>query len=304
MTRSTCVVWAFTDGKAGHENQTRGLLRALARVQALDVHWLDAPPLSALLMDLLLHRFTPGRALPDPVLLIGAGHGTHLPLLAARRARGGRIALLMTPTLPRAWFDLCIVPEHDALRGANVLVTRGALNSVSVSGEKDPNAGLILVGGPSRHHDWDEAALLAQIQEILVRDSSTRWTLTTSRRTPAPTLARLRALVAPNLRIVPFETTGRNWLPAQLAHATRVWVTEDSASMLYEALTAQAATGVLPVPAKGESRIARGVAALAHDGLVTNFRDWQLGKALAPSATPFNEAVRVAAWISERWLTN
>ena len=304
MTRSAYVVWAFTDGKAGHENQTRGLLQALARLHALDVRWVDVPPLFRRLMDLLLHRFTPGRDLPDPVLLIGAGHGTHLPLLAARRARGGRIALLMKPTLPCSWFDLCIVPEHDAARADNILVTRGALNSVSASGEKDSNAGLILVGGPSRHHGWDETELLAQIQEILVRDSGMHWTLTTSRRTPASTLAHLNTLSVSNLKVVPFEATDRNWLPAQLARATRVWVTEDSASMLYEALTARAATGVLPVPAKGESRIARGVAALARDGLVTGYRDWQQGKILAPPATPFNEAARVAAWISERWLTS
>lgn len=302
MPHAPLVVWAVRDGKAGHENQTRGLLQALARLHPLDVHWIDVPPRSRLLMDLLLRHFAPGRDLPDPVLLIGAGHGTHLPLLAARRARGGRTALLMKPTLPCSWFDLCIVPEHDEARGDNVLVTRGALNSVSASGEKDPNAGLILVGGPSRHHGWDETALLVQIQEILVRDSSTHWTLTTSRRTPASTLAHLNALRAPNLKVVPFEDTDRNWLPAQLARAPRVWVTEDSASMLYEALTAQAATGVLPVPAKGESRIARGVAALARDGLVTGYRDWQQGKALAPPATPFNEAARVAEWISERWL--
>lgn len=302
MPHAPLVVWAVRDGKAGHENQTRGLVQALARLHPLDIRWIDVPPLSALLMDLLLNRFTPGRNLPDPILLIGAGHGTHLPLLAARRARGGRIALLMKPSLPCSWFDLCIVPEHDAARGDNVLVTRGALNSVSVSGEKDPNAGLILVGGPSRHHDWDETALLAQIREILVRDSGMHWTLTTSRRTPASTLAHLNAFHATNLQVVPFEKTDRNWLPAQLARAARVWVTEDSVSMLYEALTAQAAIGVLPVPARGESRIARGVAALARDGLATHFRDWQQGQALAPPASPFNEAARVAAWISERWL--
>jgi len=30
------VVWAFTDGKAGHENQTRGLLAALAHRHPVD----------------------------------------------------------------------------------------------------------------------------------------------------------------------------------------------------------------------------------------------------------------------------
>lgn len=297
------VVWAFTDAKAGHENQTRGLVQALGQLRPLDVHWLGIPSFPELFMDFLLHRFTPGRTLPEPRLLIGAGHGTHLPLLAARRARGGRIALLMKPSLPRAWFDLCVVPEHDGVRGANVLVTRGALNSVTPSADKDANTGLILIGGPSRHHGWDESALLAQLHEIVTREPGARWTLTTSRRTPDATLAQLRALAAANLKIVPFADTDRNWLPAQLARAARAWVTEDSASMVYEALTANAATGVLAVPARGDSRIARGVAALARDGLVRRFADWQAGAQLAPPGTPFNEAARVAAWIDDQWLS-
>jgi hypothetical protein len=74
--------------------------------------------------------------------------------------------------------------------------------------------------------------------------------------------------------------------------------------MVYEALTANAATGILSVPAKRESRVARGIAALSRDGLVTGFADWQRGQKLAPPAEPFNEATRVAAWISEKWLSN
>jgi hypothetical protein len=73
--------------------------------------------------------------------------------------------------------------------------------------------------------------------------------------------------------------------------------------MMYEALTANAATGVLSVPAKRASRIARGIAALSRDGLVTRFADWQGGRKLASPAVPFNEAARVAAWIGEKWLS-
>jgi mitochondrial fission protein ELM1 len=92
-------------------------------------------------------------------------------------------------------------------------------------------------------------------------------------------------------------------LPERLASAAQVWVTEDSVSMVYEALTANAATGVLAVPARRASRIARGITALTRDGLVTRFADWQRGKKLAAPAAPFNEAARVAAWIGEKWLS-
>jgi uncharacterized protein len=295
------VVWAFTDGKAGHENQTRGLLAALARRQAVDARWVNVPAYASLLSGIVTRRFLPGAGLPPPDLLIGAGHRTHLPLLAARRAHGGRTVVLMKPSLPRAWFDLCVLPEHDGITGANVLTTRGALNPVE-AGRKNARAGLILIGGPSRHHGWNENDILRQVETIVVRESDSGWTLTTSRRTPSSTTARLCALTFSNLTVVPMAETGPGWLPERLASAAQVWVTEDSVSMVYEALTANAATGVLGVPAKRASRVARGIVALTREGLVTDFADWQRGRKLAPPAAPFNEAARVAAWIGEKWL--
>jgi hypothetical protein len=295
------VVWAFTDGKAGHENQTRGLLAALARRQPVDARWINVPAYASVLSSLMTRRFLPGVGLPPPDLLLGAGHRTHLPLLAARRAHGGRTIVLMKPSLPRAWFDLCVIPEHDGVTGANVLTTRGALNPVE-PGEKDARAGLILIGGPSRHHGWNENDILSQVETIVAREQDVDWQLTTSRRTPSATTARLRALTFRNLTVVPVSETGPGWLAERLAGAAQVWVTEDSVSMLYEALTANAATGVLGVPAKRESRIARGIDALKRDGLVTGFADWQHGRKLDAPAAPFNEAARVAAWIGDKWL--
>ncbi|HEX9627184.1 MAG TPA: ELM1/GtrOC1 family putative glycosyltransferase, partial [Acidiferrobacterales bacterium] len=81
------VVWAFTDNKPGHQNQTQGLLKALGVYMPIAVQWLPAPGPLAALRDLLLKRFPAGADFDAPDLLIGAGHGTHLPMLAARRAR-------------------------------------------------------------------------------------------------------------------------------------------------------------------------------------------------------------------------
>jgi mitochondrial fission protein ELM1 len=296
------VVWVFTDGKAGHENQTRGLLAALARRGPVDARWINVPAYASVLSSLMTRRFLPGVGLPPPDLLIGAGHRTHLPLLAARRAHGGRTIVLMKPSLPRAWFDLCVIPEHDGVVGANVFTTRGALNPV-VPGDKDARAGLILIGGPSRHHGWSENSILSQVEAIVAREKEINWKLTTSRRTPSATTVRLRALTFSNLTVVPVGETGPGWLSTRLAVAAQAWVTEDSVSMVYEALTANAATGLLSVPAKRESRIARGIAALSRDGLVTSFTEWQRGQKPGASTTPFNEATRVADWIGEKWLS-
>jgi hypothetical protein len=295
------VVWAFTDGKAGHENQTRGLLAALARHRPLDARWINVPAYASVLSSLMTRRFLPGVGLPSPDLLIGAGHRTHLPLIAARRAHGGRSVVLMKPSLPRAWFDLCVIPEHDGVNGANVFSTRGALNPVE-PGKKNARAGLILIGGPSRHHGWDENEIISQVEAIVAKEHDVDWTLTTSRRTPAATTRHLCALNFKNLTVTPVAETGPGWLAERLASVAQTWVSEDSVSMVYESLTANAATGVFDVPAKRASRVVRGVAALCRDGLATRFTDWQSGRKLAPPTMPFNEAARVAAWIGEKWL--
>jgi len=309
------VVWRFVDGKRGHEGQSEGLVRALAERLALTAHELAphefAPhefartPLgrsASGLLELAQARFPPAEGLPDPALLIGAGHATHLPMLAARRARGGRAVALMKPSLPLGWFDLCVVPEHDRVRGPNVLVTRGALTRMRPSTRHDPGRGLVLVGGPSAHHGWSDRHLIEQVEAVIDAEPAVEWTLAASRRTPAPTFAELARLAGPHVRAVPFHAVDTDWLPDELARAGRVWVTEDSVSMVFESLTAGAATGLLEVPARRVGRVARGLRALADEGLVTPFAAWREGRPLTPPATPFDEAARVARAIVERWV--
>ena len=301
------VVWRLSDGKPGHDNQSRGLIRALGRLTALECHELNGRDAGRRhLWPTIAAWFRPRQDLPDPALLIGAGHATHLPMLAARMARGGRAVVLMKPSLPLCWFDLCLIPEHDRppLRD-NVLLTQGVLNTVRASDCAKPGIGLILVGGPSSHHRWDGPALVRMVRAILDADPMVAWRIADSRRTPACTRDLLRAIslstgaslsigAVPNCDWVPHEETGPEWLSTALAEAGTVWVTEDSVSMLYEALSAGAATGLLPVPRCRSSRPSRGVDALLASGQVTAFERWAEGAALPRSAVPLNEAERCA----------
>ena len=124
--RHPVTVWCFTDGKAGHENQARGLIAALRTRTPVEDYSIDARSDPHPLWSLLARRDATGAGLPDPDLIVGAGHATHLPMLAARRARGGRVIVLMKPDLPLSWYDLCIIPLHDRPRARpNVLPRAG-----------------------------------------------------------------------------------------------------------------------------------------------------------------------------------
>ena len=294
------TIWRFTDGKAGHDNQTRGLVQALGERLQTAVSELDVTGFGSTLTDLCSRRYRPGRHLPDPDLLVGAGHATHWHLLAARRARGGRIIVLMKPSLPLSWFDLCLVPVHDNPPAvANLLPTRGVLNTIRPGSAHDANTGLIVVGGPSRHFRWSDDLLLNRIEALLQARSCSRWILTTSRRTPASLAGRLAGLA--NVEYVPFASTDSDWLPARLAEAGEVWVSEDSVSMLYEALSSGAQVGLLGVSrAASVNRVSNGIGALVADGLVAApGDDWQLPACRQP---PLDEAGRCADWIADQWL--
>jgi len=293
------IIWRFSDGRPGHDVQTLGLVQALqvqADVELFTVRVGDGP--SGLWLW-LSGRYPGAASLPPPDLLLGAGHRTHFHLLAARRRWGGRIILCMKPSLPLSWFDLCLIPEHDAPpRVANVLVTAGVLNTVQPGGRHHADTGLIVLGGPSRHFDWDEDDILQQLDQLLQARPCRRWLLGTSPRTPASLARRLAG--RPEFEYVPYAGSGNGWLAQRMAEAGEVWVSEDSVSMLYEALSSGARVGVLKVGRSAANRVTAGVDALVERGWLGRPGDWQPG---AGPDRPLNEAGRCAAWVRQQWLS-
>ena len=221
-------------------------------------------------------------------------------MLAARRARGGNIVVLMRPSLPLRWFDLCLVPKHDCPPSAtNVIVSHGTINPIIPTGEHRPDRGLILIGGPSRHYGWDNGEINAQIRDI-VNSGDGKWILSDSPRTPEDTRRSFLQLTFNNLEYVPYHACAPGWLPQQLGCAGVVWVSRDSMTMIYESLTSGAAVGLLDVPAQKNDRIVRAIEPLITENLVTPFQHWRDGIPLSPAAIPLNEADRCARALLER----
>lgn len=295
------VIWLVSDGKAGHDNQSLGLAEALGRLVATEVQSVPAQRLGAAARRWLTRRFPEVEGLPDPHLIIGAGHGTHATLLAARRCRGGRAVVLMSPSLPPGCFDLCIAPAHDGAAGPRVVRTRGALNRVRPGTPPADGPGLILLGGPSRHFVWRDDPVLSQITALVDADRDSRWVVATSRRTPASLVARLEPLLRPGLDLIPHGQTGRDWLAARLATASRVWVSEDSISMIYEALTSGAPVGLIGLERGRPSRVSAEVDRLCAQGWLRRLAPGAAPIKPAPPPRPLDEASRCAELILQRW---
>ncbi|MBC7981272.1 MAG: mitochondrial fission ELM1 family protein [Armatimonadetes bacterium] len=254
----------LSDGKAGHENQSHGLAEAMARRHAAEIRILTLEEKPGAIAR-VRKAIAESRKFPDPDFIIAAGHATHLSLLCLSRKYGARSILLMKPLLPMGFFDWCVIPEHDFKQppaAKNVILSKGALNRVvCVPGAKSGN--LILVGGPSKTHGYDETKLVEQIKRVTTEGS---WQVADSRRTPASFFTALGKAVS-NVEFIPHQATEPGWLAAKLSEVEQVRVTEDSVSMIYEALSSGCRVGILEMPGiRKSSRVIGGLERLRAEG--------------------------------------
>lgn len=295
---SLCCV---TDDKPGHKSQVDGLLKALSERRETRTQWLN------------IHQ--PNRLTAPVDLTICAGRLTHIPALKTRWRYGGQVVCLSKSWIPRWLFDLNVLPRHDGVpERNNVWLTAGSMNAIEASSQSDPNRGLILIGGPSANHGWDQASILEQLRLLVARTPNVHWTVTTSRRTPAQFAALLNDSVSltgdtmSQIELVPFECTDRQWLLQQYANCGNIWVTEDSVSMVCESLSCGAVVGVFEVPRLKQGRVSGNLDSWIADGHVITLHTLQTaGLPTTPKHPPLQEASRIAErllnWIDKQNLT-
>jgi mitochondrial fission protein ELM1 len=290
----------LSDGRPGHENQSVGLAAAISRRTGAAVDVVRLPVAGGLWAR---RQAALTDAHPAPELLIGAGHKVHLPMWFAARKWRARSVVIMLPTWPVALFDLCLTPDHDLRPGrihSRIIGTRGALNRLPEQLPPKESKGLVLLGGPCRHHGWDGPAVAAAIREVLRARAGLHWTVADSRRTPTGFLTALRQEQFP-VTVVPFAETTPDWLPRQLMTAEEIWVTRDSVSMIFEAITAGARTGLLPAPVlRHKDGPVRSIDRLLHDGFAREFANWQQNGRKLPEPRHLHETARCAEVVIAR----
>lgn len=312
---------AVMDGRLGHEKQTRGIIEALKKRTPLEIQYRSLLSLSmasdirnrlAYLASFIQRNAGPvfdltKDASPNPDLLIGTGYHTHFPLLLLKKKTGARVVTCMTPDFPlKRQMDLCCIPRHDNPRmAANVFITTGPPSTATVGTAHDLRKGLILVGGvDEKSHIWDTSATLQQIKTILRNDPDWCWTLASSPRTPEKTVRQLEALATtePMASFFSCKSTPPGWIEMQYNEHHTAWVTADSISMVYEALTAGCRVGILPIRwKKKNNKFQRSIDDLVRAKWATTYERWLAGEKIPAPAAPLNEAARCANEILRRW---
>jgi mitochondrial fission protein ELM1 len=306
---------AFLDGRPGHEKQTRGVVTALEHITAVTVRNVRLPR-STLATDLknwAVYLATAGLRVgrcdrPEPVdLIIGTGSATHIPMLRFKGTSRAKVVTCMTPdALLLGRIDLCLVPHHDQPRARpNIFMTIGPPGLPRLPRTDSHQRSLILVGGrDEKSHIWQTDAVLMQIENLVTREPEGAWTVTSSPRTPPDCEARLQDLAAkyPHVAFYRAQDTPTGWIEAAYACNATAWVTADSISMIYEALTAGCRVGILPVVWKrSRNKFQRSIDYLYHRHMVMTYQDW-LHNAVRPvEAGLLDEASRCAGEILRRW---
>jgi mitochondrial fission protein ELM1 len=300
MSHPLKLIRVISEGRPGHENQSVGLAQAISRRTGAAIEIIQIPATWNLFVRCRA-ALTVRSGLPQ--LLIGTGHKVHLPLWFATRKFGARSVVIMEPTWSKRLFDLCILPQHDvaaANLNPRIITTLGALNRVSEAVPVKQAKGVVLVGGPSKSHGWDAATTAKAIATVIASRPDLNWTISDSRRTPAGFLDQLHAKVL-GAEIISHQQTRADWVPTQLLAAAEAWATADSVSMIFEAVTAGARTGVLPVPAtKPDADPVRAIHKLVRAGYATAYDQWAKNGRRLPAPKPLHETGRCADLVLEK----
>ena len=308
-------ITAFLDGRPGHEKQTQGVVAALTRLTPVATRFvkLPFPSIRTGLKNWLVYLSTLGlriaqRSTQASVdLIIGTGASTHIPMLRFKGRSLSKVVTCMTPDpVLIGKIDLCLVPHHDQPpERENIFVTIGPPGLPPKKRQSDSNGGLILVGGrDEKSHVWHTAELVVQIETLLKRQANLKWTITSSPRTPNECEERLQTIadVYPQVSFFRALETPKGWIEAAYAENATAWVTADSVSMIYEALTAGCHVGILPVKWKQtENKFQRSIDYLAQQNLIMTYAQWLDNPVSTVRPAAFDEASRCAEEILRRW---
>ncbi len=196
---------------------------------------------------------------PWPDLVIASGRKAIAPALWIKKQNHGhtKIVIVQSPIIKDRNFDLVIAPFHDRYDAPNALQITGALSLITpdvlaqariewadrLQHLSSPRLA-VLIGGNSRKHRMTFAIAQNLVEQLRLLNKDYSLMITASRRTPPDIQDYLRRnLYGPNCFF--WDGTGDNPYRGFLAWADALLVTEDSVSMVSEAISTGKPTHIL-----------------------------------------------------------
>jgi uncharacterized protein len=271
----------LADTRPGHYHLAQGVIAAIARLRPVEVTRVEVKrkwivPTRWLRRRIKAKTFWPPRmlrmayridadALPKADLVVSAGGETHMPNICVSRLQN--IPSIFCGSLLRGLgpenFSLIVSSyERDADSDRHLVVLKpssidpdalGRPTEVPQYGpQRYPAIAALLIGGNAgsfRYSRKDWARLFAFIAQVS-KDWGTQWLVSTSRRTPdwvADHVAELAKNDDTVARFIDYRVEGPGTLPEIFAKAEVIVCTEDSSTMISEAVSARLpVVGVAP----------------------------------------------------------
>jgi mitochondrial fission protein ELM1 len=318
-------VWCVSDGRAGIERQTIAVAHALAervkvRIKVVRLQpkgfQVNLPPSLWMMPKAALpaHQAAQLEA-PWPDVWIANGRRSIAYSLRMKKwsARQSLVVQLQNPRVNPKRFDLVAPPQHDGLRGENVVTTLGApvwysrrdiegeltaIGPPRVAGKK---LVMVILGGTSKRHQLSIArahAIVAELQRLAHQD--VHLLITTSRRTPkhAEDLFRAFAFTSGSDFFANVARDGPNPYLAWLAQADAALVTEDSTNMMTDVAFFGIPMHLIKLEG-GDAKFDRLHAAFIERGAAR----WFNGSLTPWSYEPIRDAMAIAEAIQARLIT-
>ena len=305
----------LTQGMHGMVSQVEGLARALGLTYKhqsikLKTLWNLLPPkLTPISENLVKEKFV-----CDSKVIISCGRKSVIPSIALKKRLGKEIFTIhiQDPKVALKHFDLVISPEHDNIKGDNVLSTKGAIHYLTKKEIKDNSNYLdikkekrklvaFIIGGPNKYYNYNDQTihqLFTKIKTLFTPDKY-KIIIVPSYRTPENIIK--KAYDAFNFNHIVIKTVDKEAYLSALALADISVVTCDSTSMISEAATTGKPVYIAMMkPVKNNRRFKKFYSLLTDLGITRELKDsveeW--------SYESLNEVNRIAPIIKTKMKTN
>lgn len=287
---ATGKILVLSDGKAGHENQSRALVRGLGGEAHICRVAFKSPFHKALsylldrvgiLTGSLFSRFAEDLDMSEFSAVVGTGSGTFYAVKTVAGKNGLKSVAMLYPRGYRlGGFDLVLSPAFDRPRKLPNVVEIPA-NLVAVDEEFYARgteeflkrhqpckpAVAVVVGGPNKCSSMTGDWMRRQLEKIFAENPGCEFWVTSSRRTPPEVEKEIDSFPF-DYKLI-FSRDKFNPIPAFVVKAEKIYVSAESTGMLSEACTyGTAHVEVMDNLNGGDHKFRRFVDALRRDGYV------------------------------------
>jgi len=305
----------LTQGMHGMVSQVEGLAKALKlnfkhqKIQLKPIWNLIPPKFTPISENLLTEKFV-----CDSKIIISCGRKSVIPSIALKKRLGSEIfnIHIQDPKVSFEHFDQIITPDHDGIKGDNVLTTRGSIHYLTKKEILDNSKYLqldkgkkqivsFILGGPNKYYNYSDEQIHFIFNKVKTLFTPDKYKIIVipSYRTPEEIIKKAYNTFSINHYVV--KNIDKKAYLSSLAQADYIIVTCDSTSMISEAaVTGKPVYMAMMKPRKSIKRF---------KSFYTQFKELGIAKELTDSIDNWSydkldEVNRIAPLIKEKMKKN